>query len=85
MKLEAHQLGTVLRQLRQQRKLTQQAAADQAKLARSRLAALESGHATNLELTTLQKLLDVYDAEIRIEPRTPRPSLNQILRDRDRT
>lgn len=83
MKLENAQAGPILLALRHKRNLTQKEAAARAKLSRSRLAALEGGAATNIELNTLLKLLDVYEAEIRIEPKTPRPTLNQIMRERE--
>lgn len=53
-------------------------------MSRSRLAAIEGGQGANLELATLQKLLDVYGAELHIEPRTPRRTLNQILREQEK-
>lgn len=84
MRVELQNLGGTLRELRRQRQLTQEAAATAAAMSRSRLAAIESGQAANLELATLQKLLNVYEAELHIEPRTPRRTLNQILRDQEK-
>lgn len=84
MKLQPDNLGETLRHLRKESGLTQGDAAGAAALSRSRLAAIESGQATNLELGTLLKLLDVYRAELHVEPRTPRRTLNQILRERAR-
>jgi len=84
MRLEPDNLGETLKRLRRDSGLTQGAAAVAAALSRSRLAAIEAGQATNLELTTLQKLLEVYGAELRVEPRTPRRTLNQILREQAR-
>lgn len=84
MKIEPQTIGAALRALRLQRQLTQLSAATAAAMSRSRLAAIESGQSANLELTTLQKLLDVYGAELHVEPRSPRRSLNQILRDQEK-
>lgn len=84
MQLEPNNLGENLKRLRRDCGLTQGAAATAATLSRSRLAAIESGRATNLELGTLQKLLDVYGAELHVETRTPRRTLNQILREQAR-
>jgi transcriptional regulator with XRE-family HTH domain len=81
MKLQSGELGATLRRLRRDSGLTQGAASAAAAMSRSRLAAIECGHATNLELGTLQKLLDVYGAELHVEARSPRRTLNQILRE----
>ena len=83
MLLTSRTLGSALRGLRKQRGLTQVSAAKTAGIARSRLAAIESGEAGNLELLTLQRLLDVYNAELHVEPRAPRRTLNQILREQE--
>ena len=85
MKLETSTLGSSLLTLRKNRGLTQAAVATASALSRSRLAAIESGRSPNLELSTLLKLLEVYGAELHIEPRTPRRTLNQILRESERS
>lgn len=81
MKATPASISQTLVDLRKQSALTQVAAAERAEISRSRLAAIERGQSANLELNTLQKLLDAYGAELHIETRTPRRTLNQILRD----
>ena len=49
-------LGTVLRQLREDRKLTQEDLAKRAKITRSHLSLLEAGHRKNPSLDVLKRL-----------------------------
>ena len=74
-------LNQDLRSLRTAARYTQAEAAKAARLSRSRLAALESGAATNIELATLLRLLDLYGMELHARPRTPRKSLNRVMQE----
>ena len=49
-------LATVIRELRERKKLTQEELAKRAKITRSHLALLEAGHRTNPSLDVLKRL-----------------------------
>lgn len=77
-------LSETLRAARKDRGLTQSAAAKAAGISRQHLSEIESARAINIELPTLLRLLASYGLSMRIEPESPRPTLNQILRERER-
>jgi transcriptional regulator with XRE-family HTH domain len=77
-------LAATLKQARLDRKLTQTEAASSAGISRQHLSNIESAKAGNIELQTLLRLLSSYGLSLRIEPESPRPTLNQILRERQR-
>ena len=57
-------LGTVLRQLREDRKLTQEQLAKRAKITRSHLSLLEAGHRKNPSLDVLKRLARALDCDV---------------------
>ena len=81
MSLDLQTLPQQLRALREASGRTQREVAALARLSRPRLAGLESGAQPNVELATLQRLLDVYGMALHLQPRSPRKSLNQRLRE----
>lgn len=76
-------LGPMLRELRRSARLTQAQLATAAGLSRQHLIGIERGQALNIELPTLIKLLDALGVQLTIR-RKGRPTLNDILRDRQR-
>jgi len=80
----ASELAAALRLARREKRLTQAAAAAASGISRQHLSNIESAKAGNVELQTLLRLLSSYGMSLRIEPESPRPTLNQILRERKR-
>lgn len=81
--IDISSMGSKLRALRAQKALSQGAAASQAGISRQRLNDIETGRATNLELRTLQKLLNVYAMQLALISDQPAPDLNQIRYQRN--
>lgn len=81
MELTSSNLGQVLKSQRELANLTQADVAERAGLSRSRVAAIERGASANIELKSLERLLMLYGLRLAVEPRTPRRTLNAILRD----
>jgi transcriptional regulator with XRE-family HTH domain len=57
-------LSTMLRELRDDRKLTQEELAKRAKITRSHLSLLESGHRKNPSLNVLKRLADALGVPV---------------------
>ena len=65
------ELGKTIRELRQQKGITQEALAMQVNVSRTTLSKLENGYIANISIVTIDQILSLLGYEIDIKPANP--------------
>lgn len=65
------ELGKTIKQLRQQKGLSQEVLAQEANISRATLSKLENGYIANISIVTVNQILSLLGYEIDIKPTNP--------------
>ncbi len=69
--MEFYKIGTTIKKLRKEKKLTQELLANKIGITRQTLSKLEKGNIDKISLQVFIKLLDALDYELEIEQKKP--------------
>ena len=74
-------LGQLVRQLRREHSVTQQARAAHLDIWRATLDTLKTGRATDIDLSKVMRILEYLGMELNVRPKSPLPTFEELRDD----
>jgi HTH-type transcriptional regulator / antitoxin HipB len=79
--MDIHSIGNAVALTRKQRKLTQTQLADSLGMSRSTISGIENGTVSEIGIRKILKICDFLGLELKIERKSARPTLQQLIQE----